>query len=176
MRRFSDCLEWKVHKHTEWMFQGKVWHDISFLLSMTSTITAPWQPFAKKHANELDRIHPNILFIVSIFSLDNVRLVWERLFLTLQQSDESLGFLLGFFSTVNDELVSTDICVSFKEGPCSRPLFYQKYIFFSLCEVVCRRGSLYRIHIWGRMSGGLCMQGQPDGYSVINIFEGLFTE
>ena len=68
-------LEWKVHKHTEWMFQGKVWHDISFLLSMTSTITAPWQPFAKKHANELDRIHPNLLFIVSIFSLNNVRLV-----------------------------------------------------------------------------------------------------
>ena len=28
----------------------------------------------------------------------------------------------------------------------------------------------------GRTFGGLELQGQPDGYPVINIFEGLFTE
>ena len=33
-----------------------------------------------------------------------------------------------------------------------------------------------RIGAEGFKFGGLCMQGQPDGYSVRNIFQGLCTE
>ena len=42
--------------------------------------------------------------------------------------------------------------------------------------MVCGGGGLSGIHIGGRRFGGLGLQGQPDGSSVINILEGSFTE
>ena len=47
---------------------------------------------------------------------------------------------------------------------------------FCLCEVVCGRGGPSVIRRGGRKFDGLGLQGQPDGSSVSNIFEGLFTE
>ena len=42
--------------------------------------------------------------------------------------------------------------------------------------MVCGRGSLSGLHRRGITFGGLGMQGNPDGSSVSNIFEGSFTE
>ena len=47
---------------------------------------------------------------------------------------------------------------------------------FYLCEVICEQGGLSGICRGGRTFGGLGLQVQPDGSSVSNIFEGLFTE
>ena len=42
--------------------------------------------------------------------------------------------------------------------------------------MVCEQGGISGLHIVGRTFVGLEMQVKPDGYSVINIFEGSFTE
>ena len=42
--------------------------------------------------------------------------------------------------------------------------------------MVCGQGGLSGIRIGGRTFGGLGLQGQPDGYSVRNIFADSFTE
>ena len=42
--------------------------------------------------------------------------------------------------------------------------------------MVCGQGGLSGIHRRGRTFRGLGLQGQSDGYSVSNIFEGSFTE
>ena len=43
--------------------------------------------------------------------------------------------------------------------------------------MVCGQGGgLSRLHRGGRTFGELGLQGQPDGSSVRNIFEGSFTE
>ena len=38
------------------------------------------------------------------------------------------------------------------------------------------RGGIYGLHRGVRNFGGFGLQGQPDGFSVRNIFEGSFTE
>ena len=38
------------------------------------------------------------------------------------------------------------------------------------------QGGIYGLHREGKTFGGLGLQGQSDGYSVSNIFEGSFTE
>ena len=42
--------------------------------------------------------------------------------------------------------------------------------------MVCGRGGISGLRRGGRTFGGLGLQGQPDGSSVSNIFEGPFTE
>ena len=42
--------------------------------------------------------------------------------------------------------------------------------------MVCVPGGLSGIRTVGKTFGGLGMQDQPDGSSVINMFEGSFTE
>ena len=47
---------------------------------------------------------------------------------------------------------------------------------FTFVGGVCGRGGIYVIHRGGRKFVGLVLQGQPDGSTVSNIFEGSFTE
>ena len=42
--------------------------------------------------------------------------------------------------------------------------------------MVCVQRGISGLRIGGRTSGWFGMKGQPDGYSVRNIFEVLFTE
>ena len=42
--------------------------------------------------------------------------------------------------------------------------------------MVCGQGGLSGLSRGGITFGGVGIQGQPDGYSVISIFEGSFTE
>ena len=42
--------------------------------------------------------------------------------------------------------------------------------------MVCGQGGLSGLNIGSRRFFGLGMQGKPDGYSVVNILEGSFTE
>ena len=42
--------------------------------------------------------------------------------------------------------------------------------------MVCEPGGISGLHIVDKMLVGLVMQGKPDGYSVIKILRGSFTE
>ena len=42
--------------------------------------------------------------------------------------------------------------------------------------MICGKGGISELLIGGITFGGLGLQGEPDGFSVRNILEGLFTE
>ena len=175
-----DCV-WSSRspRIINWCANKKGCRDTSALISTAATITAasnPWYMFAEKNVSEVDIIHTHLLLIVSMVSPDDVRSVWERLFSTLQQSDESLEYFRSFFLWWMMSWYPRIFASLSKNAPSVDHFFSkaQKPSFF--CDVVCGQRGFSGLHRRGRTFGGLGLKGQPDGSSVRNIFEDSFTE